>query len=77
MESRRLQHRLLLSWRMEVADRARLRHALCQGMQRRAGRLLHMAMLGWSVVVMRRRRDRHLLTKGLGRCASSLETGRR
>ena len=60
-----LQHRVLLHWRMVVAERTRLGHALHQVLQRRSFGMAGAAFAAWHTVVMAKARHRQLLSKAV------------
>eukprot|EP00891_Asterochloris_glomerata_P001849 jgi/Astpho2/1849/fgenesh1_pg.00038_%23_20_t len=60
-----LQHRLLVHWRIVVAERARLGHALHQVLQRRSLGMAGAAFAAWHTVVTAKARHRQLLSKAV------------
>ena len=60
-----LQHRVLMRWRLAVADRARLGHALHQVLQRRSFEIAGATFAAWHTVVTAKARHRQLLSKAV------------
>ena len=60
-----LQHRVLVHWRMAVAERARLCHALHQVLQRRSLGVAGAAFAAWHTVVTAKARHRQLLSRAV------------